>query len=150
MDFHWSLSDSKSPQVSMTFFCILADLNNAVVWMLSIRPSMTNSSSPLSKPLRTSTRVNYMWYHPYPLVPQLSLSSSKVKVLVSPFAFFHFHFSVRTANSSFFFFLFFLLFIFWYSWLSLVKIMWSVRMSKAQRILRSSFPWMDSCLWIDH
>ena len=30
MVFHWSLGDSKSPRVSMT---ILADLNNAVVWM---------------------------------------------------------------------------------------------------------------------
>ena len=31
MIFHWSLSDSKSPQVSRTFLGILADLNNAVV-----------------------------------------------------------------------------------------------------------------------
>ena len=34
--FHWSLSDSKSPQVSRTLLCILAVLNNVVVWMVSI------------------------------------------------------------------------------------------------------------------
>ena len=38
MVFHWSLSDSKSPQVSRTLFNILAVLNNAVVWMVSTRP----------------------------------------------------------------------------------------------------------------
>ena len=31
MVFHWSLSDSKSPQISRTLLSILADLNNAVV-----------------------------------------------------------------------------------------------------------------------
>ena len=36
MVFHCSLSDSKSPQVSQTFLSILAVLNNAVVWMVSI------------------------------------------------------------------------------------------------------------------
>ena len=34
MVFHWSLSDSKFPQVSRTLLSILADLNNAVVWVL--------------------------------------------------------------------------------------------------------------------
>ena len=31
MVFHWSLCDSKSPQVSRAFLSILADLNIAVV-----------------------------------------------------------------------------------------------------------------------
>ena len=31
MVFHWNLSDDKSPQISRTFLCILADLNNFVV-----------------------------------------------------------------------------------------------------------------------
>ena len=35
MVFHWSLSDSKSPQVSRTLLSILAVLNNVVVWMVS-------------------------------------------------------------------------------------------------------------------
>ena len=33
MVFHWSVSDNKSPRVSKTLFLILADLNNAVVWI---------------------------------------------------------------------------------------------------------------------
>ena len=38
MIFHWSLSDSKSPQVSRTLLSILAVLNNAVVRLVSTRP----------------------------------------------------------------------------------------------------------------
>ena len=34
MVFHWSLNDSKSPQVSRTLLCVLANLNNVVVWMV--------------------------------------------------------------------------------------------------------------------
>ena len=40
--FHWSLRDSKSPQVSMTLLSILTNLNNAVVWMVSIFPLIFN------------------------------------------------------------------------------------------------------------
>ena len=50
---HWSLSDSKSPQVSRTLLSILAVLNNAVVWMVSTRPPTSKSSSPFSNPLVT-------------------------------------------------------------------------------------------------
>ena len=53
MVFHWSLSDSKSPQVSRTLLSILAVLNNAVVWMVSTRPPTSKSSSPFSNPLVT-------------------------------------------------------------------------------------------------
>ena len=38
MVFHWSLSDSKSPQVSRILLSILAILNNVLVWMVSARP----------------------------------------------------------------------------------------------------------------
>ena len=38
MAFHWSLSDSKSLQVSRTLLCILADLNNNLVWIISTHP----------------------------------------------------------------------------------------------------------------
>ena len=51
MVFHWSLSDSKSPQVSRTLLSILAVLNNAVVWMVSTRPPTSKSSSPFSNSL---------------------------------------------------------------------------------------------------
>ena len=53
MVFHWSLSDSKSPQVSRTLLSILAVLNNVVVWMASTRPPTSKSSSPLCNPLVT-------------------------------------------------------------------------------------------------
>ena len=53
MVFHWSLSDSKSPQVSRTLLSILAVLNNVVVWMVSTRPPTSKSSSPLTNPLVT-------------------------------------------------------------------------------------------------
>ena len=32
--FHWSLSDSKSPQISRILLSILVDLNNAAVWIV--------------------------------------------------------------------------------------------------------------------
>ena len=51
MVFHWSLSDSKSPQVSRTHLSNLAVRNNAVVWMVSTHPLTSKSSSPFSKPL---------------------------------------------------------------------------------------------------
>ena len=38
MVFHWSLSDSKSPQVSRIRLRILAVLSNAVIWIVSSRP----------------------------------------------------------------------------------------------------------------
>ena len=51
MVFHWSLSDSKSPQVSRTRLRILAVLSNAVVWIVSIRPPTSKSSRPFNNPL---------------------------------------------------------------------------------------------------
>ena len=51
--FHWSLCDSKSPQVSRTLLSILAVLNNSVVWMVFTRLPTSKSSSPFSNPLVT-------------------------------------------------------------------------------------------------
>ena len=53
MVFHWSLSDSKSSQVSRTRLSILAVLSNAVVWIVSTRPTTTKSSRPFNNPLVT-------------------------------------------------------------------------------------------------
>ena len=55
--FSLSLSDSKSPQVSMTLHNILADLNNAVVWMVSTHPFISKSSSLFINPLVTVPRA---------------------------------------------------------------------------------------------
>ena len=53
MVFHWSLSDSKSPQVSRTLLSILAVFNNAVIWIMFTRPPTSKSSSPFNNPLVT-------------------------------------------------------------------------------------------------
>ena len=53
MLFHWSLSESKCPQVSRTLLSILADLDNTVVWTVSTRPAMSKSSSYCINPLVT-------------------------------------------------------------------------------------------------
>ena len=47
MIFHRSLSDIKS--LSETLLCILDDFNNAVIWMASARPPISNSSQLLTK-----------------------------------------------------------------------------------------------------
>ena len=51
MVLHWSLSDSKSPQVSRARLRILAVLSNAVVWIVSTRPPISKSSRPFNNPL---------------------------------------------------------------------------------------------------
>ena len=51
MVFHWSLSDSNSPQVSRTRLRILAVLSNAVVWIVSTRPPTSKSSRPFNNSL---------------------------------------------------------------------------------------------------
>ena len=70
MVFHWSLSDSKFPQVSRTLFSILAVLNNVVVWMISTCPLISKSSSLFNNPLVTVLKapiaigiiVTFMFY----------------------------------------------------------------------------------------
>ena len=54
---HRSLSDSKSPQVFWTLVSILANLNNAVVWMVSICPLIFKSSNARTDPLVHVPRV---------------------------------------------------------------------------------------------
>ena len=53
MVFHWSLSDSKFPQVSGILLSILANLNHRVVWMVVYRVLISNLSSPFINPLVT-------------------------------------------------------------------------------------------------
>ena len=99
MDFHWTLSDSKSPQVSRTLLSILAVLNNAVVWMVSTRPPTSKSSSPFSSPLVTVPNapitigiiVTCMFHSFFQFL-------SKVEVLILLFTFFQFY-SVVSRDS---------------------------------------------------
>ena len=51
MVFHWSLSDSKSPQVSRTRLRIQAVLSHAVVWIVSTLPPTSKFSRPFNNPL---------------------------------------------------------------------------------------------------
>ena len=88
---HWSLSDSKSSQVTRTLRSIMVDLKNAVVWMVSTGPLISKSSSPIINPLVTvpiapitiGITVTFMFY--------IFQFSSKVLVLISLFTFFQFY-----------------------------------------------------------
>ena len=51
MVFYWSLRDSKSPEVSRTLLSILADLDNAEVWMFSTSLLISKSSTLYPNPL---------------------------------------------------------------------------------------------------
>ena len=44
MIFHCGLNDRKCPQISRTLLSILADINNALVWIVSTRPLISKSS----------------------------------------------------------------------------------------------------------
>ena len=107
MVFHWGLSGSKSPQVSRTLLTILAVLNNAVVWMVSIRPFISKSTSSFTKPSLTVLKA--------PIT-----TGSKVEVLILLFIFFQFYSvvswdcKVKNFASSPVFFFFFFLFIDYY------------------------------------
>ena len=93
MVFQWSLSDSKSPQVSRTLLSIQAVLNNAVVWMVSTCPPTSKSPTPFSNPLFTVPNapitigviVTFMFHSFFFQFP------SKVKVLILLFIFFQFY-----------------------------------------------------------
>ena len=64
-----SLNDSKSFKVSSILFNILADLNNAIVWMISTSPFISKSSRPCtnylvtlaSKPVTIVITVTFMF-----------------------------------------------------------------------------------------
>ena len=82
MVFHKSLSDSKSPQVSRTLLSILADLSNIVVWMVSVLPLISNSSS-----LRTKIFEVIPSAPITPSCPQFCFFFSLASSLLSPFRF---------------------------------------------------------------
>ena len=60
---HWSLSDSKFPQVSRTLLSILTDLNNAVVWTVSLALWFLSLTVLLPSLWDCSVCTNYNWYH---------------------------------------------------------------------------------------
>ena len=138
MVFHWSLSDSKSSQVSRTLLSILAVLNNADVWMVSTRPPTSKSSSPFSNPLVTVLNapvtigiIVTCMFHSFFQFP------SEVEVLILLFTFFQFS-SMVSRDSKVDYFASSLFFIIIRSGL-LAEIRWSLCTLKSHRSLCESF-----------
>ena len=160
MDFHWSLSYSKSPQVSWTRLSILAVLNNVEVWMVSSHPPTSKSSSPFSNPLVTVPNapitigiiVTCMFHSFFQF-------SRKVGVLIFLYTFFQFY-SVDSRDSkvdnfasSLFFFFFFFFFLFLLIIIRsglLAEIRWSLCMSKSHWNLCVLFSRTDAVFCIYH
>ena len=151
MAFHWSLSDSKSLQVSRTLLSILAVLNNIVVWMVSIRPPTSKSSSPFNNPLVTVPKapitiaiiVTFMFHTFFNSLARtryLSFFSHSFSFIL---------WSAVTAKSTILQILFFLLLITVMSGL-VAEIRWSVCMSKSHRSLCGSFSRKDAGLCLYH
>ena len=85
MVFHWSLSDNKSPQILGTLLNILADFNNAVVFMVCTRPLISKSSSFFYQSFSDCTKRTY-WYHRHTHAQQFFQLPSKVQVFLLLFA----------------------------------------------------------------
>ena len=78
MVFHWSLSDSKSPQVSKTLLSNLADLNNVVVWLVPTRSLISRSSSPFINPSVT-VPIFLFWHLRFLQSSNINLKKSLLK-----------------------------------------------------------------------
>ena len=149
MVFQWSLSNSKSPQVSRTLLSILAVLNNAVVWIVSTCPPTSKSSRPFNNSLVTVPKapitmgiiVTFMFHSFFQF-------SWKVEVLIFLFTFFHFYCG-QPVQQNWQFCIFPFLLIIIRSGL-LAEIRWSVCMSKFHRSLCVSFSRTDAGLYIYH
>ena len=146
MVFHWSLSDSKSSQVSRTRLRILAVLSNAVIWIVSTRPPTSKSSGPFNNPLVIVPKapitigiiVTFMF---------LSFFNSLARSRYLSFFAHSFRFilwSVGTAKSTILQILFFLLIIIRSGLLAGIR--WSVCMLKSHRSLCVSLLSLSSLL----
>ena len=149
MVFHWSRSDSMSPQVTKTLLSILAVLGNVVVWMVSTRPPTSKSSSSFNNPLVTVPNapitigiiVTCMFHSFFN-----SLTRSKYLFFSHSFSFILW--SARTAKSTISQGLFFLLIIIRFGLLA--EIRWSVCMSKSHGSLCVLFSRTAAGLCIYH
>ena len=153
MVFHWSLSDSKSPQVSRTRLRILAVLSNAVVWIVSTRPLTSKSSRPFNNPLvivpkapiTIGTIVTFMFH---------SFFNSLARSMYLSFFSLSFRFILWSAGTTkstalqILFFFFFLLIIIRSGLLAGIR--WSVCMIKSHRSLCVSFSRTGARLCIYH
>ena len=92
MSLYWSLSGSKSPQLSRTLLSIVAVLHNAVVWMVSTHPPTSKSPSLFNNPFVivpkatiTISPIISSMFHSFFQFP------SEVEVLILLFTFFQFY-----------------------------------------------------------
>ena len=151
MVFHWSLSDSKSPQVSKTRLRILAVLSIAVVLIVSTRPPTSRSSRPFNNPLvivpnapiTIGTIVTFMFHSFFN-----SLARSRYLSFFS-LSFRFILWSAGTSKSTILQILFFFLLIIMRSGL-LARIRWSVCMLKSHWSLCESFSRTGAGLCIYH
>ena len=56
---------SKSPRIFRTFLSILADLNNAIIWMVPVRVLISHSLAPLKSFGDCYKHTSYSWHHRY-------------------------------------------------------------------------------------
>ena len=142
MVFHWSLSNSKSPQVSRTLLSIRSDVNNAVIWMSLIRPLVFKSSRSLTK------RISYIWYQRHFHVPLLYFSLARFKYLSLCFLWFLICGPLTRQGALFDKFTCFFLFSFIITWSSLLaRIRWSACISKSLWFLCIFYSRTDSGLY---
>ena len=109
MVFQWSLSDSKSSQVSRTLLSVLASLNNTVVWMDSSHPLISKSSSPCtdpfvtvpSTPITISITVTFMFHCFFsPFVRSKYFCFIIIIIIIYSFRVFHISVSLSDSKSS--------------------------------------------------
>ena len=151
MVFHWSMSDSKSPQVSRTLLSILVVLNNAVDWMVSARPPTFKSSGPFNNPLVTVSNapitigiiITFMFH-----IFFNSLARSR-HLFFFLYSFSFILWSAGTANSTILQILFLLLIILKSGLLAEISEL-SICMSKSHKNLWVSFSRIDAGLCIYH
>ena len=150
MVFHWSLSDSKSPQVSRTRVRILAVLSNAVVRIVSNCPPTSKSFMPFNNPfvilsnapITIGTFVTFMFHCFFN-----SLARFRYLSFFSP-SFRFILWSAGTAKSTILQILFLLLIIMRSGLLAGIR--WSVCMLKSHRSLCETFSWTGAGLCIYH
>ena len=148
--FHRSLNDSKSLQVSRTLLSILANLINALVWMVSTLPLISTSSSPGTNPFVTVPSLPITVGITVTFMFRSFLNSLERSSYLSFFSF-SLNFTLWSAGTAKCTIRQVILFLLIITRLGrLAEIRWSVFISKSQRSVCVSFPRTDSGLCIYH
>ena len=145
MVFHWSLSDSKSPQVSRTRLSILAVLSNAVDWIVSTLPPISKSYRLFNIALVTVPNAQSLLSCSTPFLNSLARS---MYLSFFSLSFRFILWSAGTAKSTILQILVFLLIIMRSDLLAGIK--WSVCVLKSHRSLYESFSSAGAGLCLYH